>query len=193
MLADGTMLAVWKNLIEPASHKGSLSQEQMLHNLQALHKAPGRWVVILSQGGHFAAAVFDCLPLKDSQQSKRDIPTFTAVEHKTFHRYVVRYSISSGTAVCQAWSRARCCLRYPSICFLITACLSCSLCARCPYCNLSSRCVTMCSHSCYEASEVHMAACMKTINSWQRMCACWTSCFMRSDQYGIMRFLPAQG
>ena len=89
--ADGSMLAVWRSLLEPMVNKGRLLQEQLLQNLRALHSARGRWVVILSQGGHFAAAVFDCAPAPPhGQQSKKDALLFSAVEHKTFHRYVVR-------------------------------------------------------------------------------------------------------
>ena len=81
---------MWKSLLEPAVHKGSLSQQQMLGNFQALYKTPGRCVVLLSQGGHLAAAVFDCNPPQAKQIKQDAPPAFKAVEHKTFHRYVVR-------------------------------------------------------------------------------------------------------
>ena len=76
--------------MEPLNQKGSLSQQQLLANLQALSTSQGRWVVILAQGGHFAASVFEKPSHRPAQQSKKDIPLFDAVEHKTFHRYVIR-------------------------------------------------------------------------------------------------------
>lgn len=85
------MLAVWKALVQPPALKGPQPQQQLLTQLQALHRTPGRWVVILSRGGHFAASVFDtAVTFKAGQQQKRDTPVFTAVDHKTFHRYVIR-------------------------------------------------------------------------------------------------------
>lgn len=87
---DGSILAVWRSLLEPPAQKGRLSQQQLLTNMQMLHKAPGRWAIILSQGGHFAASLFECMPAQQGQQSKKEPPAFSTVDHKTFHRYVIR-------------------------------------------------------------------------------------------------------
>ena len=61
--------------------------------LQQLRQKSGSiWVVVLSGGGHFAAAVFSLqpAPAKGSNAPRADTPFFQVVAHKTFHRYVVR-------------------------------------------------------------------------------------------------------
>ncbi|KAK9810990.1 hypothetical protein WJX73_003812 [Symbiochloris irregularis] len=89
--ADSSMLAVWKAILQPPALKGPQPQQQLLTQLQALHRTPGRWVIILSRGGHFAASVFDtAVKVKPGPQQKRDAPVFSVVDHKTFHRYVIR-------------------------------------------------------------------------------------------------------
>lgn len=51
-----------------------------LHRVAKMQK----WAVILSRGGHFAAAIYEC------SASRKGQPPFTAKLHKTMHRYVVR-------------------------------------------------------------------------------------------------------
>ena len=61
--------------------------------LQSLRDDSGFWAVILSRGGHFAAAVFACrtsLSQPEKATKGAAAPLFQVVAHKTFHRYVVR-------------------------------------------------------------------------------------------------------
>ena len=53
--------------------------------LQVQCAVQGTWVVILASGGHFAASVF-----RRCADAKKEVPCLEPVEHKTFHRYVVR-------------------------------------------------------------------------------------------------------
>ena len=60
--------------------------------LLALYRQqPGRWAVVVSSGGHFAAAVFAMAPAAAGrQQPKVERHQLEVVAHKTVHRYVVR-------------------------------------------------------------------------------------------------------
>ncbi|KAK9844846.1 hypothetical protein WJX74_007581 [Apatococcus lobatus] len=87
---------VWRCLLQPDGERrqGPLSADVLLERLATLRmqssKAP--WVVILSRGGHFVAAVFDVKPpaRASSQGGKHEMQPFEVVAHKTLHRYVVR-------------------------------------------------------------------------------------------------------
>lgn len=52
----------------------------------ARHK---RWAVVLSRGGHFAAAIFERMNGKVGRTATV-APKMVATKHKTLHRYVVR-------------------------------------------------------------------------------------------------------
>ena len=69
--------------------KQAIDPALLLPALLELRADPRKWVVVLSRGGHFAAAVFNCQPAGE-RHSKKDPPHFEVVAHKTFHRYVVR-------------------------------------------------------------------------------------------------------
>ena len=110
---DGVRFAVWRCLLTPdersraakASTGPGLDAASALAALRSLRADDAKpWIVVLSRGGHFAAAVFD--PSKfaggadaDERHARHDgkiagtldaVPPASAVAHKTFHRYVVR-------------------------------------------------------------------------------------------------------
>ena len=89
---DGKRLAIWRCLLGPTAKAGA-STQQLTESLRELGKDSGIWIVVLSRGGHFAAAVFECRPQpgKAHQAAKGgNTPLFSVLAHKTFHRYVVR-------------------------------------------------------------------------------------------------------
>lgn len=59
----------------------------MLPQLRALHARGCRWGVILSSGGHFAAAVVET---RVTPKARGFSDILTVLAHKTYHRYVVR-------------------------------------------------------------------------------------------------------
>ena len=86
-----TVLKVWRALLAP--DKAAPDQAALAGSLHALRQSGGcEWVVILSRGGHFAAASFNVRPSgrPASGQGKHEAPAFEVLAHKTFHRYVVR-------------------------------------------------------------------------------------------------------
>jgi hypothetical protein len=93
---DG-VLAVWKCLLGPDRKKKSQSQSQVdkssttfeyMSALKRLLSNRCRWGIILSRGGHFAAAIYDITP--PSVGSPQHKPDIQEVMHKSFHKYVVR-------------------------------------------------------------------------------------------------------
>ena len=87
-----TKFAIWRILLGADTKRANdtLLKERLL----ALRDDAGLWAVILSQGGHFAAAVFACGPrLKPNALDPKGsaAPLYQPVVHKTFHRYTVRY------------------------------------------------------------------------------------------------------
>jgi Bacteroidetes VLRF1 release factor len=88
--ADGRRIAVWRSLLAPTSADAASPAEAQKALLQ-LRRQPPRWAVVVSSGGHFAAAIFAMAPpLTGKQQPKAEPPLFEVTAHKTFHRYVVR-------------------------------------------------------------------------------------------------------
>lgn len=88
--AEGKLFAVWRPVIISEQDSRSLSDIELLQRLTALSDSAQCWVVILSKGGHFSAAVFDLRPVPPSQHNKASVPLFKELVHKSYHRYVVR-------------------------------------------------------------------------------------------------------
>ena len=106
--SDGTRFALWRCLAGPDSlFRGSQKVDPVsaLNAFNALKNNPTKpWVVVLARGGHFAAAAFDPSKFyrsmgKETEKKSRDlsehelltlVPISSSIEHKTFHRYVVR-------------------------------------------------------------------------------------------------------
>lgn len=83
---------MWRCLTAPADGD-TASPAEAARALSKLRKQPPRWAVVVSSGGHFAAAIFAIAPPASAvgrQQPKAEKPLFEVVAHKTFHRYVVR-------------------------------------------------------------------------------------------------------
>ena len=81
---------VWRELLQPDSRHSEQDSEGLTGSLRALRHNPGRWAVILSRGGHFAATLFSLDVKPGKGQGKHEAPLFEVVTHKTFHKYVVR-------------------------------------------------------------------------------------------------------
>lgn len=90
---DG-ILAVWKCILGPDRSKKSQPDElsftdsNCMSTLKTLLSNQSRWAIILSRGGHFAAAIYDIIPPKNSNVNPR--PEIQEIVHKSFHKYVVR-------------------------------------------------------------------------------------------------------
>lgn len=92
LCADGKRCAVWRCVLAPeAASRGAAapSDAALLRALHALRASPSRWAVILSRGGHFAAAVFELLPERLAKPGQ-GAAAWEAVAHRSVHRYVVR-------------------------------------------------------------------------------------------------------
>ncbi|GMH35473.1 hypothetical protein BSKO_03341 [Bryopsis sp. KO-2023] len=74
---------VWRCFLVPDALGTAASPTDLLSGLMKASSF-SKWAVILSKGGHFAAAVFERAPVRRGQ------PPFTVKNHKTLHRYVVR-------------------------------------------------------------------------------------------------------
>lgn len=72
--------AVWRAII-PDQTQPALPQ------LTQLHERGCRWGVVLSSGGHFAAAVVEA---RGTPKARGFTDVLTVLAHKTYHRYVVR-------------------------------------------------------------------------------------------------------
>jgi Bacteroidetes VLRF1 release factor len=82
---------VWRSLLAPAS-AGATPPAEAQRALLKLRRQPSRWAVVVSSGGHFAAAIFTMAPPPAGrQQPNAERPLYEVAAHKTFHRYVVRY------------------------------------------------------------------------------------------------------
>ena len=94
--AGGQSWLIWRCLLQPDSERGqnTPSADVLLERLATLrsHSFQAPWVVVLSRGGHFVAAVFDVKPQArtSSQGGKHEVQPFEVLAHKTLHRYVVR-------------------------------------------------------------------------------------------------------
>jgi hypothetical protein len=81
---------VWRSLLAPAS-ADAVAPTKAQKELLRLRRQPPRWAVVVSSGGHFAAAIFSIAPpTTGKQQPNAERPLFEVAAHKTFHRYVVR-------------------------------------------------------------------------------------------------------
>ena len=91
MSPGDTVFKVWRALLAPDRiTPDQAALEGSLHGLR--QEASSEWAVILSRGGHFAAALFNVRPAgrPASGQGRHEAPPFEVLAHKTFHRYVVR-------------------------------------------------------------------------------------------------------
>ncbi len=85
------MFKVWRALLAP--DKSAPDQAALVGSLRGLRQeASSEWAVILSRGGHFAAAIFNVRPAgrPAAGQGQHCALPFEVLAHKTFHRYVVR-------------------------------------------------------------------------------------------------------
>ncbi len=90
LYAEGKVFAVWRPVLISEQDSRSIPDVELLQRLITLTDSAQCWVVILSKGGHFSAAVFDLRPVPPSQHSKANAPLFKELAHKSYHRYVVR-------------------------------------------------------------------------------------------------------
>lgn len=88
--ADGKAFGVWRPLLLSDQDSRSATDKDLLQRLVDLTETAKCWAVILSKGGHFAAAIFDLRPTLHAQHGKADALHFKELAHKSFHRYVVR-------------------------------------------------------------------------------------------------------
>ena len=97
---DNRFLAIWKCLLFQDHGRGSQaasqeSQAVQLDRLLQVASSHPSWVVIMLRGGHFAAAVLKARGGSSAAWKSKLDPSsepFDVVEHKTFHRYLVRYN-----------------------------------------------------------------------------------------------------
>lgn len=89
---DGRSVRVWKCLI--AQDRTTRAEIESIDWKDALQQLIGlqRWAVILARAGHFAAA---CFERTSASTSNKTGTLFDIKQHKTFHRYVVRYRFRS--------------------------------------------------------------------------------------------------
>jgi Bacteroidetes VLRF1 release factor len=89
---------VWRSLLAPAS-AGVTQPAEAQRALLRLRRQPPRWAVVVSSGGHFAAAIFTMAPPPAGrQQPNAERPLYEVAAHKTFHRYVVRCGPSEASS-----------------------------------------------------------------------------------------------
>jgi hypothetical protein len=93
--AEGERLSVWRCLVAPDRERGVAppGAPRCLSELRALREGGGRWAIVLYRGGHFAAAVYDVVPPRPGAAVKTAAAVealFREVDHRSFHRYVVR-------------------------------------------------------------------------------------------------------
>ena len=96
VIAEGKAFGVWRSLLLSEQDSRTTSDTELLQRLVDLTQTAKCWAVILSKGGHFAAAVFDLRPAQHAQHSKADVLNLKELAHKSFHRYVVR-SVSNSS------------------------------------------------------------------------------------------------
>ena len=86
--------ALWKVLLGPDVR--TATPQQLKDRIQTLREDAGIWCVLLSRGGHFAGAIFECTKkISKSLDITVDPSTlYKILVHKTFHRYVVRWQPS---------------------------------------------------------------------------------------------------
>lgn len=90
---EGATLAVWRCLVAPERERGVTppSQAECVRALRQLRNHGGRWCIILYRGGHFAAALYQVTPPKPGAKTPAAPGSLLKLlEHKSFHRYVVR-------------------------------------------------------------------------------------------------------
>lgn len=94
-----TYYGVWRCLVAHDKLKGAdlPTPSECLSNLHKITQSGGKWAIILSRGGHFAAAVLNVTPPSSSASSKQNLTTaqisaavLSTVCHKSLHTYVVR-------------------------------------------------------------------------------------------------------
>lgn len=100
LYAEGKVFAVWRPVLISERDSRSIPDVELLQRLITLTDSAQCWVVILSKGGHFSAAVFDLRPVPPSQHSKASAPLFKELAHKSYHRYVVRCKLCIKHAGC---------------------------------------------------------------------------------------------
>lgn len=105
--AGGEQYAVWRCLLapDPASRaEVPPSDATCLQQLQQLAMQRSRWAIILSRGGHFAAAIFDVARDRLAAGAKPggQHEKLEAVAHKSFHRYVVRWGPLRQEGLCRS-------------------------------------------------------------------------------------------
>jgi len=94
VLAGEKVLKVWRALLHPDQRHGEPDRALLAGSLLKVRQGSGHWAVILSRGGHFAATIFSVSAVRISGQGKHDTPPYDVLDHKTFHRYVVRCALS---------------------------------------------------------------------------------------------------
>lgn len=94
---DAQLIAFWKCLSVPdAVSKQTATTKDAYLSLKGEMQRSQQWAVVMLQGGHFAAAVYDvvCPSAKvlaaDKTQDEMVELCLKEVRHKSFHRYVVR-------------------------------------------------------------------------------------------------------
>jgi hypothetical protein len=88
--AGDRVFKVWRALLHPDQRHSEPEPAALADRLRQLRQGRGHWAIILSRGGHFAAAVFDVQPRARTGQGKHEAQPYKVLLHKTFHRYVVR-------------------------------------------------------------------------------------------------------
>jgi len=91
-IEDGEqVVGVWKCLVDGEN------ASDVFHKVVGMKDKLHRWAVVMFQGGHFAACVYEIQCPSDSVLKNQDRPTHEVAElsikeiqHKSFHRYVVR-------------------------------------------------------------------------------------------------------
>lgn len=93
ILAGEKVFKVWRALLHPDQRHGEPDRALLAGSLLKVRQESGHWAVILSRGGHFAATIFNVSAVRASGQGKHDAPPYDVLDHKTFHRYVVRCAL----------------------------------------------------------------------------------------------------
>lgn len=81
-----TYHAAWRAILSDPD-AAARSPHAAAAQLRTLHEQGCRWAVILSSGGHFAAAIIECAT---KPKARGFVDIMRVLAHKTYHRYVVR-------------------------------------------------------------------------------------------------------
>ena len=94
---DRKVLGIWKSLIMGMHENNVRTGANLMLNIEHVSENGQKWAVILARGGHFAGAIYKVRRpsekvMKNHHKGAHELAELSMdeVEHKSFHRYVVR-------------------------------------------------------------------------------------------------------